>query len=267
MSSGKRRRQEANQRRVELAEAERRRELRNRRLIVGGGWLVAVVVLVTMAVLLVTHHRSSSGSTTAATVRPTTPSDFGSTPCPSVAGDSPRTIHFTSAPRLCIDVTKQYVATFHTTVGDFAADLDPSKAPVTVNNFVVLALYHYYDGTVFHRAIPGYVVQGGDADGKPPGSGNPGYTIADEFPASLSDYTVGSLAMANRDVPHSGASQFFVWLGPDQLPGPSYSLFGKVISGLDVVRRIEATGSPSGSVDHPVEIKSVSMGSAQIVSR
>ena len=267
MSSGKRQRQEAGRRRVEQAAAEQRRETRNRRLILAGLGVLAVAVLVTMVVLVVTHHSSSTSSTTATTARPTTPADFGKTPCPSVAGDSPRTIHFTSAPKLCIDLTKQYVATFHTSAGDFTVNMDPSVAPVTVNNFVVLALYHYYDGTTFHRAIPGYIVQGGDANGNPPGTGNPGYTIADELPAALSDYTVGAVAMANTGAPHSGASQFFVWLGPNQLPGPSYSLFGKVVSGLDVVRQIEATGSPSGSVSHPVKLASVEIGTAEIISR
>jgi cyclophilin family peptidyl-prolyl cis-trans isomerase len=265
VSPDRRRRQEATRRRVEQAAAEQRRADRNRRLIIGGLAIVAVAALVSMVVLVVTHRSGSTGATTD-TTRPTTPSEFGTTPCPSVAGDSPKTIHFTSAPKLCIDLTKQYVATFHTSVGDFIANLDPSQAPVTVNNFVVLALYHYYDGTTFHRAIPGYIVQGGDANGRPPGTGSPGYTIADEFPSSLSDYTAGSVAMANTGAPHSGASQFFVWLGPDPLPGPSYSLLGKVVNGLDVVRKIEATGSPSGTVAHAVVLDSVSIGNAEIIS-
>jgi len=135
-----------------------------------------------------------------------------------------------------------------------------------VNNFVVLALYHYYDGTVFHRAIPGYIVQGGDANGHPPGTGSPGYTIVDEFPSSLSAYVPGTIAMANTGAPHSGASQFFFWMGPNPLPGPNYSAFGKVVAGLDVVRQIEATGSPSGAVVHPVTIRAVTIGAAQVTS-
>jgi len=267
VSAGKRGRQEATRRRVEAAQAEQRRADRNRRLAIGGSVLVAIAILVSVVVLVVTHHRSSDASAPPTTVRPTSASDFGPGRCPMANGGSPRKVTFTAPPPKCIDVTAHYVATFGTSAGNFRVALDAASAPVTVNNFVVLALYHYYDGTTFHRAIPGYIVQGGDANGNPPGTGNPGYTIADELPAALSDYTVGAVAMANTGAPHSGASQFFVWLGPNQLPGPSYSLFGKVVSGLDVVRQIEATGSPSGSVSHPVKLASVEIGTAEIISR
>ena len=145
--------------------------------------------------------------------------------------------------------------------------LDAARAPVTVNNFVVLAEYHYYDGTTFHRVIPDYVVQGGDATGSPPGTGNPGYTIADEFPKSLSDFTTGSVAMANTGAAHSGASQFFIWVGPHALPSPEYSLFGQVSSGMATVTKIAQGGSPSGSPADPVTITSVTIGQAGITSR
>ena len=158
------------------------------------------------------------------------------------------------------------MAKFQTTEGAFSVTLDAAQAPVTVNNFVVLALYHYYDGTTFHRAIPGFIVQGGDPNGHPPGTGSPGYTIADELPASLSDYKIGSLAMANTGQPHTGGGEFFVWLGPNPLPSPSYSLFGSVVAGLDVVRKIEASGSPSGAVAKPVAIQQITVGAAEITS-
>ena len=267
MSSGKRRRQSEARRRVEMAVAEQQRATRNRRLILIGGAVLSVVVLVSLVVLVVVHQSSSGQASPTTTVRATTPSDFGTGACPKPDGTSPRKTHFSSAPKRCTDPSQNYVAKFQTTEGNFTVTLDAAEAPVTTNNFIVLALYHYYDGTTFHRAIPGYIVQGGDPNGHPPGTGSPGYTIADEFPASLSDYEVGSIAMANTGQPHSGGGEFFFWLGPNPLPSPSYALFGKVVAGLDVVRKIEATGSPSGAVAQPVAIQLITIGSAEIASR
>ena len=136
------------------------------------------------------------------------------------------------------------MAKVETDAGAFTIELDPGKAPVTVNNFVSLARFHYYDGIVFHRVIPGFVIQGGDPQGT--GTGGPGYQFADELPRQ-GEYRVGSLAMANSGRDTNG-SQFFVITG-DQgvaLP-PNYALFGQVTSGLDVVKKIEADGDPSGT--------------------
>lgn len=264
MSSGKRQRQQEMRRRVAQAQAEQRRARRNQRLVLAGAVGAAAVVLVGLIAFAVIHASSSGTKTTTSTVRPTTAADFGQTPCPPGDGTGPRQIKFTSPPKQCIDVNGHYSATFTTSVGTFEADLDAQAAPVTVNNFVVLAEYHYYDGTTFHRVIPGYVVQGGDANGKPPGTGSPGYTIADELPKSLSDYTVGSLAMANAGTPHSGGSQFFIWVGPNPLPGPKYSLFGKVSSGMATVTKIEQGGSASGTPSQPVKLLTVTIGQASL---
>jgi cyclophilin family peptidyl-prolyl cis-trans isomerase len=137
--------------------------------------------------------------------------------------------------------------------------LDPIAAPKTVNNFVVLARYHYFDGIVFHRIIPGFVLQGGDPEGS--GRGGPGYTFEDELPAP-GRYELGSLAMANAG-PDTNGSQFFVISGPDgvRLP-PQYSLFGKVVSGLDVVAKIDALGTRSGQPKERVVIDSVTITEA-----
>jgi len=267
MSSGKRQRQQEMRRRVAQAQAEQQRSRRNQRLALGGAVVLAIVVVVGIVVVVVTHAHSNSSKSTTTTVRPTTASDFGTTPCPAGDGSSPRRITFTSAPAKCIDFSGHYTAKFTTSAGDFTVTLDAARAPVTVNNFVVLAEYHYYDGTTFHRVIPGYVAQGGDANGKPPGTGSPGYTIADEFPSSLSDYTAGSLSMANTGAAHSGSSQFFIWVGPDALPSPSYSLFGQVTSGMATVTKIEQGGSPSGTPSDPVRILSVTIGQASLTSR
>jgi len=109
---------------------------------------------------------------------------------------------------------------------------------------------------VFHRIIPGFVLQGGDPTGS--GSGGPGYRFADELPAG-GRYTVGSLAMANSG-PNTNGSQFFVISGPDgvRLP-PLYSLFGQVVSGLEVIETVDALGSRSGTPTERVVIESVTI--------
>jgi cyclophilin family peptidyl-prolyl cis-trans isomerase len=143
-----------------------------------------------------------------------------------------------------------------TSHGTMVIALDPLAAPKTVNSFVFLARYHYYDGVIFHRIIPGFVLQGGDPTGT--GTGGPGYKFADELPAP-GRYQVGSLAMANAG-PHTNGSQFFVISGPDGvgLP-PQYALFGAVVSGHDVIAAIDALGTRSGKPTETVTIESVTI--------
>jgi cyclophilin family peptidyl-prolyl cis-trans isomerase len=180
----------------------------------------------------------------------------GDTPCPAADGSSPRTVEFAKAPPMCIDVGKTYTVTMKTNKGDMTMVLDPKKAPQTVNNFVVLANYHYFDNTICHRIIPSFVVQCGDPSGD--GTGNngqyPGYTIPDELPKQ-GDYKVGSLAMANTGQPNSGGSQFFIITG-DQgvaLP-PSYSLFGQVTDGLTTtLPALDKLGNPNNNGVPPLE--------------
>lgn len=182
-------------------------------------------------------------------------SSTGTPTCPADDGSSERTTSFGAAPPTCIDDTKTYTATMETTLGTITAELDPALAPETVNNFVFLARYHYYDGVPFHRIIKGFVIQGGDAVGDPLGTGGPGYTIAEELPTVEGDakaYEVGSLAMANTGQSSSTGSQFFVVTGQNgvNLP-PQYSLFGKVTEGMDVVSAIE--NLPTNAEDYPTE--------------
>jgi cyclophilin family peptidyl-prolyl cis-trans isomerase len=143
-----------------------------------------------------------------------------------------------------------------TSKGTMEIVLDPLAAPATVNSFVFLARWHYFDGIVFHRIIPGFVLQGGDPTGS--GAGGPGYRFNDELPKP-GRYEVGSLAMANAG-PNTNGSQFFVISGPDgvRLP-PLYSLFGKVVKGLDVVSTINELGSSSGKPRENVVIESVTI--------
>jgi len=175
---------------------------------------------------------------------------------PNADGSSPKKQRFSAPPPMVIDPEKRYTATMETTKGTLRIALDPVAAPKTVNNFVFLARWHYYDGVHFHRVIPGFVLQGGDPEGT--GRGGPGYQFADELPKP-GRYEIGSLAMANAG-PNTNGSQFFVICGPDGagLP-PLYSLFGKVVSGLDVVSVIEKVGSRSGAVSEKVVINSVTI--------
>ncbi len=181
---------------------------------------------------------------------------MAATECPAADGSSPKRQRFDGPPPMCIDPSHRYTAEMVTSHGTMTIALDPIAAPKTVNNFVVLARYHYFDGIVFHRIIPGFVIQGGDPEGS--GRGGPGYKFEDELP-SAGRYELGSLAMANAG-PNTNGSQFFVISGPDgvRLP-PLYSLFGKVVSGLDVVAAIDALGSRSGSPKERVVIESVTI--------
>jgi cyclophilin family peptidyl-prolyl cis-trans isomerase len=187
----------------------------------------------------------STATTVASNAAPGDPA-IGTTDCPPADGSAKRQTSFTSGPKSCIDVDATYVAKVETSKGTFEITLDPKAAPKTVNNFVFLARYHFYDGVSFHRIIPGFVVQGGDATGNPPGTGGPGYEFADELPKA-GEYKIGSVAMANSG-PNTNGSQFFVVTGDQgaSLP-PNYSLFGEVTSGMDVVKKIEADGDPSGT--------------------
>jgi cyclophilin family peptidyl-prolyl cis-trans isomerase len=161
---------------------------------------------------------------------------------------------------MCIDPTKRYTAELETSLGSMTIALDAAAAPNTVNNFVVLARYHYYDGVIFHRIIKGFMCQGGDPTGT--GRGGPGYKFADELPRP-GRYEIGSVAMANAGSDTNG-SQFFIVSGSSGvgLP-PQYSLFGKVVKGLEVVSQMEAVDTDRS--DRPkddVVIRSVTITEA-----
>jgi cyclophilin family peptidyl-prolyl cis-trans isomerase len=175
------------------------------------------------------------------------------TPFPPFDGSAPKRQKFPAPPEMGIDPAKRYTATMEVShggqsLGTMVIALDPIKAPNTVNNFVFLALHHYFDGTIFHRIIRGFVCQGGDPTGT--GTGGPGYRFDDELPKA-GQYQIGALAMANAG-PNTNGSQFFLISGPDgvRLP-PAYSLFGQVVKGLDVVEAMQQV--PTGRGDRPVQ--------------
>jgi cyclophilin family peptidyl-prolyl cis-trans isomerase len=152
-------------------------------------------------------------------------------PFPALDGSAPSTKQFDQAPEFGIDTSKRYTATMETSLGTIVIALDAVNAPKTVNNFVFLAGYHYYDGVVFHRIINGFVCQGGDPTAT--GRGGPGYRFDDE--PVKQRYQIGSLAMANAG-PNTNGSQFFLISGPSgaNLP-PQYNHFGQVVKGLEIV--------------------------------
>ena len=205
---------------------------------------------------------SSSGPPTSVpiTVPAAGASITGDTPCPAADGSSARTTTFAKAPPLCIDAAKTYAAAVETTKGTFTITLDANGAPNTVNNFVVLARYHFFDGVAFHRIIPGFVDQVGDATGPIPGQGGPGYTIADELPTAPNPYPEGAVAMANNSTPNTSGSQWFIVIGSGGSGlGPSYNLFGTIASGLDVAKTINAAGTSAGTPTETIVITKVTI--------
>lgn len=162
---------------------------------------------------------------------------------PNADGSSERQTAFDASPPYILEDGKQYSATMVTSHGTLEIDLYAEKAPTTVNNFVFLARYHYYDSLSFHRIISGFVIQGGDPVGN--GTGGPGYRFRDELPKA-GEYKIGTLAMANAG-PNTNGSQFFIVSGPsgENLP-PQYAIFGQVTSGLNVVADLDAKGTGSG---------------------
>ena len=151
--------------------------------------------------------------------------------------------------KLIIDPKVTYTAKVSTTKGSFTIELNQGETPKTVNNFVTLASKGFYDTTIFHRVIKGFMIQGGDPTGT--GRGGPGYKFDDE--KFIGTYTRGTVAMANSG-PNTNGSQFFIMHEDQDLP-PNYTIFGHVVDGLDTVDAIatqEVTYGDSGEQSTPV---------------
>ncbi len=143
---------------------------------------------------------------------------------------------YSAPPPATIDANKRYSAAFSTSRGEIVCELFAKDAPKTVNNFVFLARDKFYDGTVFHRVIPNFMIQGGDPIGT--GRGGPGYEFEDEVKQNPHKHQVGSLSMANAG-PNTNGSQFFIThIATNWLDG-KHTVFGKVVSGQDVVNAIQ----------------------------
>ncbi|OGO41485.1 MAG: peptidylprolyl isomerase [Chloroflexi bacterium RBG_16_58_8] len=135
-----------------------------------------------------------------------------------------------SPPKMTIDTGKKYTATIETAKGNLVLELFAKDVPKTVNNFVFLARAGYYDGSTFHRVIPGFMAQGGDPTGT--GMGNPGYTFADEFTSHTN--VTGALSMANAG-PNTNGSQFFISYSPQHGLDGRHTVFGQLTRGTDVL--------------------------------
>ena len=143
---------------------------------------------------------------------------------------------YASYPAMVIDPAKIYTVTITTNRGAMTLQLDAASAPNTVNNFVFLAKDNFYDGIVFHRVIPDFMVQTGDPEGS--GRGGPGYRFADEFAGNRNSHERGVISMANSG-PGTNGSQFFITHVPCAWLNGKHTVFGKVTSGLEVLDAIQ----------------------------
>ena len=195
------------------------------------------VVAATAALVL--FAGCGGGSKQAATTTGTSPPPQAQ---PGAAGACPVTGKQVRIPAL--DPKKTYTVTTRTNVGVFAFRLDVKDSPCTTASFAALVRRKFFDGTRFHRIVPGFVIQGGDPTGT--GTGGPGYTVVDAPPANAR-YTRGVVAMAKTGAEPAGTSgsQFFVVTGADVGLPPEYALLGKVTRGLGVVGRIAKLGDPA----------------------
>jgi len=180
--------------------------------------------------------------------------------CEDLDAPAPRDDGGQSAPAQQLDPARTWTLTFDTSCGTFVVTLDLDSAPNTAASLVSLARAGYFDDTIFHRIVPGFVIQGGDPTQS--GNGGPGYSTRDA-PAPGAAYTKGVVAMAKTaaEQPGTAGSQFFVVTGADAGLPPEYAVVGKVTSGLDVVARIGKLGDPSTEQPlQPVVIHSVTVG-------
>jgi len=141
---------------------------------------------------------------------------------------------YNAPPAMSIDKNKKYQAVMETNKGKMVLELYAADTPQTVNNFVCLSRDGFYDGTVFHRVIAGFMAQGGDPTGT--GRGGPGYRFADEF-SPRRVHVTGSLSMANAG-PNTNGSQFFICFAPQPHLNNHHSVFGQLVQGTDVLQKI-----------------------------
>ena len=180
--------------------------------------------------------------------------------CADVDAPDARTPEAATAPTEPLDPAKSYTLTFDTSCGTFTVTLDQKLAPKTSASLVALANDGYFDDTIFHRVVSGFVIQGGDPTQS--GSGGPGYATVD-VPPSDAKYRKGVVAMAKSQVeaPGTSGSQFFVVTGDDAGLPPDYAIVGTVTDGMDTVERIDALGIPGGDgpPTKPVVVSSVTV--------
>ena len=217
-----------------MEKAQRRRAQRMRTIRI---WATVVIVAVLGPLLFFLLRDSggkvSPGSATASCV---------------AAKQGPAPKKYKAPPKMTIDPAKKYAATIETSCGTFTVALDAKNAPKTVNNFVFLSRDGFFNGTIFHRVIADFMIQGGDPLGT--GNGDPGYKFEDETKPTDSFAEPGVLAMANSG-PATNGSQFFITVAPTPHLNGKHTIFGRVTSGMDVVERIVKV--EKGAQDKPVK--------------
>jgi peptidyl-prolyl cis-trans isomerase B (cyclophilin B) len=178
--------------------------------------------------------------------------------CETVEAPAARDAPTVSPPEGTLDPSKEWALTFETTCGTFTVELDLALAPETTASLVSLAREGFYDDTVFHRIVPGFVIQGGDPTQT--GTGGPGYATLDVPPTSVR-YTKGTVAMAKSGFEPAGTagSQYFVVTGDDVRLAPEFAVVGRVGEGLDVVERIGKLGDEEEKPTQPVVVRSVTV--------
>ena len=279
MSTSKYKQRLAKERKAAAILAAQQAAERRRRLMIIGGVLGAILLVVVIAaVVVVSGGDSKSDSADAGDTSTTTSSSgftYGTAACAPAQVPVPPQLDFPNSDgfQKCIDPSASYVATINTTAGQVTVQLDAAKQPGTVNNFVQLARYGYYDNSQLFRTDPSIgIIQGGAPHTNSATDPGPGFTIDDE--GSGFTYQPGQLVMARTAQPNSAGSQFFFTVtdaGTQSLDSQgTYVVFGEVISGLDVLQQILATnvegsGGLGGSPNPPVTVTSIVIGEASLV--
>ena len=275
MPTNKRERQRENRAKKLEEQKKRERQLKLRKRAIRITILVALLAVALLLPSILGNSEDATATTTTTTdpavptttVPPTTvdpaalPSDYAGyraqpTACGADAPPPVTEMTFPAAEDQGIPADATVTATITTSCGDIVAELDPAIAPETVNSFVFLAREGYFNGSVFHRIVPGFAIQGGDPTAI--GSGGPGYLVADEFPEDGFVYGRGVLAMANAGANSTG-SQFFIVDSDDAGLDPLYSVFGSAIDSADTIAKITSVpligrdGTSAGEQSLPLE--------------
>ena len=210
-------------------------------------FILLVFALLTMGCLVQATPTPEPTPTAIGTPRPLgSPTPVtGGTATPSAVETGGKSItQYASPPELTIDTSASYTAVIRTNLGSMTLELFASDAPKTVNNLVFLAQEGFYDGLIFHRVIPGFMIQGGDPTGM--GTSGPGYKFEDEIVSSLVFDSPGILAMANSG-PNTNGSQFFITVVPTPHLNGAHTIFGKIIEGQNVANAIAMTPAATGN--------------------
>ncbi len=216
---------------------------------------LARLLLLLVLALTLSACGGDEGGDGASTAATTDAADAG---CETVEAPAPKPDGGATAPDSPLEAGTTYRLTFATNCGSFTITLDQASAPETTASLVALARDGFYDGTIFHRVVPGFVIQGGDPTGT--GTGGPGYSTVDTPPPG-STYTQGVVAMAKAgaEAPGTSGSQFFVVTGADIGLPPEYAVVGTVTDGLPTVLKIEALGVGDAPPSMPVVVEDVTV--------